>query len=337
MTRTVAVVGATGQVGGVMRTLLAEGRLDFDGIRFFASSRSAGQALPFAGRSVVVEDVATADPAGIDIALLSIGQSASRQYAPRFAAKGAVVIDNSSAFRMDPEVPLVVPEVNPSDARRRPKGIIANPNCTTMIAVLPLKVIRDLFGLRRVIAATYQAASGAGRDGVTELAAQLATPGLAQLAFDPQAVTLGPVAKFPGPLGANVLPIAGELVDDETTEERKLRDESRKILGLPELAVSATCVRVPVFTGHSVALTVECEREPDLDLLSRTLAVAPGCRVDPMPTPLAATGIDPVLVGRLRRDRSAERSLALFVAGDNLRKGAALNAVQLAALVAQEG
>jgi len=336
MTRTVAVVGATGQVGGVMRSLLAEERLDLDEIRFFASSRSAGQTLSFKGREVVVEDVATADPRGIDIALFSIGQAASREHAPRFAAAGAVVIDNSSAFRMDPEVPLVVPEVNPEDARTRPKGIIANPNCTTMIAVLPLKVIHELFGLRRVVAATYQAASGAGREGVAELARQLDKPDLERLTFDPAAVSFGPVAKFPAPLAANVLPIAGELVDDETTEERKLRDESRKILGLPEFAVQATCVRVPVFTGHSVALNVECEREPDLEALVEALAHAPGCRLDPLPTPLGATGIDPVLVGRLRLDRSAPRSLALFVTGDNLRKGAALNAVQLAALVAQE-
>lgn len=319
-----------------MRALLAEDRLTFDKVRFMASARSAGQVISFRGTPIEVEDVATADPAGIDIALFSIGQAASREYAPRFAAAGAVVIDNSSAFRMDPEVPLVVPEVNPDEAKRRPKGIIANPNCTTMIAVVPLATIRDMFGLRRVVAATYQAASGAGRDGVAELAHQLASPGLAQLTFDPAAVRFDRVAKFPAPLAANVLPIAGELVDDETTEERKLRDESRKILGLPDLPVQATCVRVPVFTGHSVALTVECERDPDPEALARALAAAPGCRLDPMPTPLAATGIDPVLVGRLRRDRSSERGLALFVAGDNLRKGAALNAVQLAALVATE-
>ncbi|MGC8463378.1 MAG: aspartate-semialdehyde dehydrogenase [Acidimicrobiales bacterium] len=334
MTR-VAVVGATGQVGAVMRELLVERSFPADEVRFLASARSAGRVLTFRGTEIVVEDAATADPSGIDIALFSAGATASRQLAPRFAAAGAVVVDNSSAWRMDPEVPLVVPEVNGSLLASVPKGIVANPNCTTMVAMPALKPLHDEAGLRRLVAATYQAVSGAGGSGVAELAGQLdASAGrAAELTFDGAAVAFSPPVVFAGTIAHNVLPIAGSLVDDgsgETNEEQKFRDESRKILDIPDLAVTCTCVRVPVFTGHSVAVVAEFARPLAPGRATELLSTAPGVVLSDLPTPLAAAGTDPSLVGRIRRAEGGEHALAFFVAGDNLRKGAALNAVQIA-------
>jgi aspartate-semialdehyde dehydrogenase len=309
----------------------------YDSLRYFASSRSAGRELD----GIVVEDVATANHGGVDIALLSMGATASRQWAPAIAAAGAVVIDNSSAWRMDPDVPLVVPEVNAEALVHVPKGIVANPNCTTMVCMPALAPLHREAGLRRLVAATYQAVSGAGLAGVAELESQVQAVGekSAALTFDGAAVGYPPASVFPGPIAFNVLSIAGTLVDDETNEEHKFRDESRKILGLPDLAVSCTCVRVPVYTGHSVALNAEFATALSparaLELLGRAAGVA----VVDMPTPLLAAGGDDCLVGRLRADPGVPdgRGLALFVSGDNLRKGAALNAVQIAESMLVQG
>lgn len=328
----IGIFGATGQVGRVMRSVLAERAFPADDVRFFASSRSAGVRLPWAGADVEVEDAATADLSGIDIALCSTGAAASRILAPRLAAAGALVVDNTSAWRMDPDVPLVVPEVNVGALDSIPKGIVANPNCTTMVAMPVLKPLHDEAGLLRLVVATYQAVSGAGLAGVAELEEQLAkTTGRAQeLTFDGRAVEFPEPAKFPAPIAHNVVPLAGSIVDDgslETDEEQKYRNETRKILGLPELALTCTCVRVPVFTGHSAAIVAEFERDLSPERALELLAVAPGVVVCDLPTPLEAAGRDPSYVGRVRR---ADRGLALFVVGDNLRKGAALNAVQIA-------
>lgn len=332
---TLAVVGATGQVGGVMRQILKERQLPFDRLRFFASSRSAGSSIEFDGHQLEVEDVDAADLAGIDYALFSIGAGASKLYAPRFSEAGAVVVDNSSAYRMHPEVPLVVPEVNPGDAAHRSLGIIANPNCTTMIAMSPLALIDQLFGLKRVIASTYQAASGAGRAGVAELDAELQLPNLAALTFDGGAVSFAPPVKFPAVLAGNVIPLAGELHGGDTSEEEKFVNESRKILGLPDLRVHATCVRVPVFTGHSIAIVAECNTVPEVDSFIAELDRRKDCQVVDLPTPMASAGIDSVLIGRIRLDRSSTNGIAFFVSGDNLRKGAALNAIQILEMLLQ--
>jgi aspartate-semialdehyde dehydrogenase len=336
----IAVVGATGQVGQVMRQVLVERSFPADDVRFFASARSAGTTLPFGTGEVEVEDAATADFAGIDIALCSSGAASSRELSPRMAAAGVLVVDNSSAWRMDPEVPLVVPEVNAADLKSTPKGIVANPNCTTMVAMPVLKPLHDAAGLTGLIVATYQAVSGAGRDGVAELSAQLAaTAGRAErLTFDGASVDVGPVHTFPGPVAYNVVPVAGSLADDgsgETSEERKYRDESRKILGLPELPVTCTCVRVPVFTGHSAAIVASFDRDLDPAHAASLLAGSPGVVVSDMPTPQQAAGRDPSFVGRIRRAQGVTNGLALFVVGDNLRKGAALNAVQIAEALLQ--
>jgi aspartate-semialdehyde dehydrogenase len=333
------IFGATGMVGEVMRSVLVERRFPADSVRFFASARSAGRKLPWAGGEVEVEDAATADFAGLDIALFSAGATASRELAPRVAAAGAIVVDNSSAWRMDPDVPLVVPEVNVDALGSIGKGIVANPNCTTMVCMPPLKVLHDEAGLVRIVASTYQAVSGGGQKGVAELDEQVRKVGgeASALALRGDAVDFPPPSKFAAPIAFNVLPLAGSLVDDETDEEHKFRDESRKILGLPDLAVSCTCVRVPVFTGHSVSLNLEFERPLSVDRARQVLASA-GPAVVPadVPTPLMAAGADPSYVGRVRRDPGAANGLALFVSGDNLRKGAALNAVQIAeALVAR--
>jgi aspartate-semialdehyde dehydrogenase len=338
----VAVVGATGQVGSVMRRLVEERDFPVGQVRFFASARSAGLTLPFAGHQITVEDVATADPSGLDIALFSIGAGASRQYAPKFAAAGVTVIDNSSAWRMDPEVPLIVAEVNGHEISCLPKGIIANPNCTTMAAMPALSPLHREAGLRRMVVATYQAVSGAGLVGTAELAAQFRaaeSQDIAALAHDGRAVTLPPPQAFPGPIAFNFLPLAGSLLEDgtgETSEEAKLRHESRRILAIPDLAVSGTCVRVPVFTGHGVAVNAEFTTPISPRRATELLAAAPGVTLTQIPTPLAATGTDPVLVGRIREDSTVPggRGLALFCVGDNLRKGAALNAIQIAELVA---
>jgi aspartate-semialdehyde dehydrogenase len=337
----VGVVGATGQVGAVMRKLLAERRFPVREIRFFASARSAGTKLPWHDEQIVVEDAATADPTGLDIALFSAGGSTSTAQAPRFAAAGVTVIDNSSAWRLDPDVPLVVSEVNPLAVKDARKGIIANPNCTTMAAMPVLKPLHDEAGLVRLIASTYQAVSGSGLAGVAELADQVKAVGsrAAELTHDGAAVPLPAPAKYVAPIAFNVLPMAGSIVDDgsfETDEEQKLRNESRKILDIPELLVSGTCVRVPVFSGHSLSINAEFARPLSVERARELLANAPGVRLADVPTPLAAAGKDPSYVGRIRTDPGAPegRGLALFVANDNLRKGAALNAVQIAELIA---
>ncbi|MGI9053186.1 MAG: aspartate-semialdehyde dehydrogenase [Ilumatobacteraceae bacterium] len=336
----VGVVGATGQVGGVMRRLLAERGFPVDEMRFFASARSAGTTLAWLDDEITVEDAAIADPAGLDIALFSAGATSSRELAPRFAAAGATVIDNSSTFRMDPDVPLVVSEVNPeavADARKR---IIANPNCTTMAAMPTLKALHDEARLVRVVASTYQAVSGGGSAGVDELdkQARQVVDRAAELTHDGRAVLFPEPVKFARPIAFNVLPLAGDVVDDgslETDEEQKLRNETRKILGLPELAVSGTCVRVPVYTGHSLSINAEFARPLSVGRASEVLAVAPGVVLSDIPTPLDAAGRDPTYVGRLRADPGVPdgRGLALFVCSDNLRKGAALNAIQIAELL----
>ncbi|UFU03379.1 aspartate-semialdehyde dehydrogenase [Ruania suaedae] len=338
----VAVVGATGQVGAVMRRLLDERDFPVDSLRFFASARSAGTTLEWRGRQIVVEDTATADLSGIDIALFSAGGSTSKAQAPRFAEAGAVVVDNSSAWRMDPDVPLVVSEVNPEAIDEARKGIIANPNCTTMAAMPALKVLHAEAGLQRLIVSTYQAVSGSGLAGVEELDSQVrgtADQDTTALTYDGSAVSFPDPVKYVAPIAYNVVALAGSLVDDgsgETDEDQKLRNESRKILGLPELLVSGTCVRVPVFTGHALSVNAEFERPLSPQRAEELLAGAPGVQLADVPTPLLAAGQDDTFVGRLRQDPGVPdgRGLALFIAGDNLRKGAALNAIQVAELVA---
>jgi aspartate-semialdehyde dehydrogenase len=334
---TVGIYGATGQVGGVMRSLLQTGGLDVGELRLFASARSAGRRLD----GVEVEDVAKADHSGVDIALFSMGAGASREWAPKVAAAGAVVVDNSSAWRMDPLVPLVVPEVNAGAVDVRPKGIIANPNCTTMVCMPVLQPLHAEAGLSRLVASTYQAVSGAGLAGVAELEEQVRAVGdkAAALTFDGSALTYPPASSFPGPIAFNVLAHAGSFVDDETSEEHKFRDESRKILGLLDLAVSCTCVRVPVYTGHSISLNAEFDRAISPARALELLGAAPGVEVVAVPTPLAAAGSDACLVGRVRSDAGVAggRGLALFVSGDNLRKGAALNAIQIARTLVDRG
>ena len=331
----VAVVGATGQVGGVMRALLIERAFPLQRLRFMASARSAGRRLTFNGTEITVEAADTADYSTTDIALFSAGKTTSRSLAPVVAQAGAVVIDNSSAWRMDPDVPLVVPEVNAHALAQRPKGIIANPNCTTMVAMPVLRPLHDEAGLRRLIISSYQAASGAGRAGVSALAQQIAAAGedAAGLAFAPAAAAVPGEGPFGAPLAFNLLPVCGGMVDDgsgETDEEQKLRNESRKILGIPELAVSATCVRVPTFTGHALSVNAEFAGPISPERAAEVLAGAPGVVLDDLPTPLRATGGNETLVGRIRRDPTVPHGLALFLVGDNLRKGAALNAVQIA-------
>lgn len=341
---TLAVVGATGQVGRVMRTLLEERQVPVDTVRFFASARSAGSELPFRGSTIVVEDVATADLSGIDVAVFSAGATTSREFAPRFAEAGAVVVDNSSAWRKDPEVPLVVSEVNPEAIADRPRGIIANPNCTTMAAMPVLKPLHDKAGLRRLIVSSYQAVSGSGLKGVQELAGQIragAEQDLENLVTDGSAVDLPTPDTYVAPIAFDVVALAGSIVDDgsrETDEEQKLRNESRKILNIPDLAVAGTCVRVPVFTGHGLAVHAEFDQPLSPDEATEILSEAPGVKLEDVPTPLAAAGQDPSLVGRIRTDQSVPggRGLAMFIVGDNLRKGAALNAIQVAELVLDE-
>ena len=341
---TLAVVGATGQVGRVMRTLLEERNVDVDDVRFFASARSAGKALPFRGKDVVVEDVATADLSGIDVAVFSAGGGTSLEYAPKFAAAGAVVVDNSSAWRKDPDVPLIVSEVNPHAIKDRPKGIVANPNCTTMAAMPVLKPLHDKYGLTRLVVSSYQAVSGSGLAGVKELEGQVRSAveqDVAKLAVDGSAVDLPEPSVYVAPIAFDVVALAGKIVDDgseETDEEQKLRNESRKILEAPDLAVSGTCVRVPVFSGHGLAVNAEFAKPVTPDEARAILADAPGVELDDVPTPLRAAGTDPCYVGRIRTDQSVPdgRGLAMFIVGDNLRKGAALNAIQLAEIVLAE-
>ncbi len=340
----IGVVGATGQVGVVMRKLLEERDFPATEVRFFASARSRGRKLEFRGRQIEVEDAETADPTGLDISLFSAGATMSRVQAPRFAAAGATVIDNSSAWRKDAHVPLVVSEVNfDRDVRgvRLPKGIIANPNCTTMAAMPVLKPLHDEAGLVRLIASTYQAVSGSGLAGVEELAVQsrAVIGDVEQLVHDGGALDFPAPATYVAPIAFNVIPLAGALVDDgsgETDEDQKLRNESRKILGIPDLAVSGTCVRVPVFTGHSLSINAEFAQPISPARARDLLAAAPGVALVDVPTPLNAAGRDESLVGRIRQDPGVPegRGLALFVSGDNLRKGAALNTIQIAELLA---
>jgi aspartate-semialdehyde dehydrogenase len=331
----IGIVGATGQVGGVMRAILSERQVPVDTLRFFASARSAGRQIPWGDRTVEVEDATAADYGGLDVVLCSAGKETARTLAPRIAEAGAVVIDNSSAWRMDPDVPLVVPEVNAHALRSIPKGIVANPNCTTMVAMPVLEPLHRDAGLRRLVVSSYQAVSGAGLAGTAELDEQVRKVGddAPALALSGRAVELPAPQQFAAPIAFNVVPLAGSVVDDgseETDEEQKLRNESRKILGLPDLAVAATCVRVPVFTGHSMAVTAEFERPIDAERARRLLLTAPGVELSDVPTPLAAAGGDVTLVGRIRRDPTVEHGLSLFLVGDNLRKGAALNTIQIA-------
>lgn len=339
----VAIVGATGQVGTVMREILAERSFPIRELRLFSSARSAGKTIQYAGVDVVVEDVETADASGIDIALFSAGATASRAYADRFAAAGAVVIDNSSAWRNDPEVPLVVSEVNPHAIDERPRGIIANPNCTTMAIMPVIKPLAEAAGLERLIVSTYQAVSGSGLAGAQELLGQvegvLAQGDTLRLVHDGSAVDFPAPNNYVAPIAFDVIPLAGSVVDDglnETDEEKKLRNESRKILELPDLRVAGTCVRVPVFTGHSLSIHAEFAQDITPERAREVLAAAPGVELQDVPTPLHAAGKDPSFVGRIRADQSApeNKGLVLFVSNDNLRKGAALNAVQIAEIVA---
>ncbi len=337
----IGVVGATGQVGVAMRQILAERNFPIEEIRFFASARSAGTVLPYEGREIVVEDASTADPSGLDVALFSAGATTSRALAPKFAVAGVIVVDNSSAFRMDPDIPLVVSEVNPEAIADARKGIIANPNCTTMAAMPVLKPLHDEAGLVRLIASTYQAVSGSGVAGVEELASQVAAAGdkARELAYDGESVTFPDPVKYARNIAYNVVPLAGSIVEDglnETDEEQKLRNESRKILGIPNLRVSGICVRVPVFTGHSLAINAEFARPMTAARAAELLAHAPGVQLTDVPNPLQAAGKDASYVGRLRQDPGVDdnRGLALFLSNDNLRKGAALNTVQIAELLA---
>ena len=326
-------------VGNVMRALLAEREFPHNELRFFASARSAGSKIEFCGRQIEVEDAAVADPTGLDVAIFSAGATTSRALAPKFAAAGVKVVDNSSCWRMDPDVPLVVSEVNPEDIALAKKGIISNPNCTTMAAMPVLKPLHDAAQLVRLTASTYQAVSGGGVQGVAELTTQVdAVDGVDALTYDGEAAQFPEPSKFARTIAFNVLPFAGSMVDDgqlETDEEKKLRNETRKILHIPNLKVSGTCVRVPVFTGHSLSLHAEFARAITPAQAEQILVGAPGVSLVDIPTPLLAAGKDPSYVGRIRQDQSVDdnKGLVLFVSNDNLRKGAALNALQIAELV----
>lgn len=325
-----------------MRELLVERKFPVEEIRYFASARSAGTTLPFGDAEITVEDSATADFSGLDLALFSNGKTASKEFAPKVAAAGAVVVDNSSAWRMDPDVPLVVSEVNPSDLDNLPKGIVANPNCTTMAAMPVLAPLHRAATLTRLVVSTYQAVSGSGGAGVSELEDQaraLVEPG-GRLARGAEGITLPEPKVYAGPIAFNVLPLAGSIVADgtgETDEEQKLRNESRKILHIPDLLVAGTCVRVPVFTGHSLSIHAEFADPITPEQATELLGTAPGVALADLPTPLLAAGQDPSYVGRIRQDQSVpdNRGLVLFISNDNLRKGAALNAVQIAELLAE--
>ncbi|MGH1487856.1 MAG: aspartate-semialdehyde dehydrogenase [Acidimicrobiales bacterium] len=333
----VGIVGATGQVGGKMLEILTERDFPIKTLRLFASARSAGRKIEWNGTEIEVEDASTADYSNLDIALFSAGGSTSKELAPKVAAQGPVVIDNSSAWRMDPDVPLVVAGVNDAAAANRPKGIIANPNCTTMVAMPVLQPLHAEAGLLSLVVSTYQATSGAGLAGVEELADQIRKGGEAEsLTHRGDSIDFGQPKAFVEPIAYNALPWAGAGVDDgtgETSEEQKLRFESRKILDIPELAVSSICVRVPVFTGHALAVNARFERSISVERATELLSAAAGVELEDVPTPIKSAGIDPTLVGRIRADETVDAGLAMFVAGDNLRKGAALNAVEIAELL----
>ena len=332
----VAVVGATGAVGEVMLSILAERDFPASEVIALASERSAGITVAFGNGDLVVQDLATFDPAGVDIALFSAGGATSKEYAPKFAAAGAVVIDNSSTFRYDDDVPLVVSEVNPEAARNRPRGIIANPNCSTMQLMVALKPIFDAAGIERINVATYQSVSGAGRSGLEELGVQ--TGKLLNFQdIEPK--------KFQAQIAFNLIPHIDDFLDNGyTKEEMKLVWETRKILGDDAIQVNPTAVRVPVFYGHSEAVNVETRDKLSAQQARELLERAPGVQVvderkaGGYPTPVThASGNDAVYVGRIREDLSHPRGLNLWVVSDNIRKGAALNAVQIAELVAAEG
>ncbi|MDO5747786.1 MAG: aspartate-semialdehyde dehydrogenase [Actinomycetaceae bacterium] len=342
---TLAVVGATGQVGQVMRDILVQRNFPADKVRFFASHRSAGKELDWQGEKIIVEDVAKADFTGIDIAVFSAGGATSREYAPKFAEAGAVVVDNSSAWRQNPDVPLVVSEVNPEDIANRPLGIIANPNCTTMAAMPAVKALHDVAGLTRLVASSYQAVSGSGVAGVRALSGQMRiaveSGKSEQLAVDGTAVDFGDNGVYVAPIACNAVAFVGAYADDdslETDEEQKLRNESRKILHIPDLPASCTCVRIPVYTGHMLSVNAEFAKDITPADVKRILTDAPGVELADVPTPLMGAGVDNTFVGRIRQDQAVagKRGIAFIVVGDNLRKGAALNTIQIAELVAQE-
>ncbi len=336
----IGIVGATGQVGGVMLAILAQRRFPVEELRLFASARSAGAKLAWKDVELTIEDAATADYRGLDLVLFSAGGDTSKVLAPIVASQGPIVIDNSSAWRMDPDVPLVVAGVNDHALASIPKNIVANPNCTTMAVMPVLKPLDLAAGLVGLQVASYQAVSGAGLAGVAELSEQVAMVGerARELAFHGDAVAFPPPSKFPAPIAYNVVPCIGQLVQDgrgETDEEQKMRNESRKILELANLRVSCTCVRVPVYTGHSLAVHAAFARPLSAEQATQILAASPGVVVTDLPTPLLAAGRDPSYVGRIRPDEALEHGLAMFVTSDNLRKGAALNAIEIAELLAR--
>ena len=341
-----AIVGATGAVGTVMRSVVSERADIWDDVRLIASARSAGRRLEVRGADVAVQTLAPEVFDGVDLAMFDVPDEVSRQWAPVAAARGAVVIDKSGAFRMDPEVPLVVPEVNPDAARTRPKGIVSVPNCTTLSMIVAVGALHRAFNLRELVAASYQAASGAGQAGSDELYDELTKVGgnrtLGQRPGDIRAA-LGDGGLFGAPLAMNVVPWAGSLRDEGwSSEELKIRNETRKILGLPDLKITATCARVPVVVGHSLALHAVFDQPVTREQAQDVLRAAPGVLLvdDPArgeyPTPADVAGTDPTLVGRVRQSMDDDRALELFVSGDNLRKGAALNAAQIAELIAPE-
>lgn len=335
MSGVVAIVGATGAVGRTMLTILEERGFPMTDLRLMASERSAGQTIPTRWGDVIVENLDYADPSGIDVALFSAGGDRSRAHAPRFAQAGAVVIDNSSAFRMDPEVPLVVVGVNDLDAATH-RGVIANPNCTTMTLMMAAGPLHQAAGMVSMVVASYQSVSGSGQQGVVELLEQHDL-----LRGDVDGLMGGDLPEieprlYHRPIGFNVLPLAGNLGEGGyTDEEMKLVNESRKILGIPDLKVEPTCVRVPVLVGHGVAVTMRFQRPVTADEALSVLSAAPGLSVwkDRVPTPLDSAGLDEVLAGRVRETVGEPGGINLWVVGDNLRKGAALNAVQIAELV----
>ena len=340
----VAIVGATGNVGREMLNILEELEFPDDEMHAVASRKSRGVEVGWGDKTIKCQDIEAFDFSKVDIVLMSAGGDVSRQWSEKIGKAGPIVIDNSSAFRKDPDIPLVVSEVNPDAMAaviEAGRGVIANPNCTTMAAMPVLKPLHDEAGLARLVISSYQAVSGSGVAGVDELADGVAEAGdkARELAYDGSAITFPEPVKYVEPIAFNVLPMAGSIVDDglnETDEEQKLRNESRKILGLPDLLVSGICVRVPVFTGHSLAVNAEFSKAMTPARAREILASAPGVELDEVPTPLKAAGRDPSYVGRLRQDPGVpdDRGLALFISNDNLRKGAALNTVQIAELVA---
>ncbi|GAA1505007.1 aspartate-semialdehyde dehydrogenase [Dactylosporangium maewongense] len=344
---TLAVVGATGAVGTVMCELLSSRKNMWGEIRLIASKRSAGRTLVVRGEEVVVQELSGDAFAGVDVAMFDVPDEVSAEWAPVAVSYGAIAVDNSGAFRMDPDVPLVVPEINPEQSRNRPKGIIANANCTTLAMIVALAPLHREYGLKELVLASYQAVSGAGKDGVDTLLSQLervsGDRSLGSRSGNVRQAVGDDLGPFPAPLALNVVPWTGSLRDAGwSSEELKMRNESRKILGLPDLKVSATCVRVPVVTGHSVAIHAVFGVEVDAEGAREVLRHAPGVILvdDPaageFPMPIDAVGTDPSWVGRIRRSIDDPRALDLFVTGDNLRKGAALNTAQIAELLSKE-